>query len=458
MKKLLLSLSLIPHFLSGALPSSSISSGKASYDGNILVLKEKVQLEHALGKMESGAARLEKEGKSDQFSSINLRDDVLISLKSRGKISCASADFDFTKMKGILLPAAGKLIHFQNLHSDLFSLTSERADVELGKESEGLQIMKVNAGGDVHIQYGEDFFLNADNATYLNETVPHLYATPNCTLTHFEDEIHAEKIDLFPESAKVILSSPQGHIKASGFSNGAGLAFSCNRMLWERTPQILTLQGDISIEDAGIGSIRCEEEIELRQKLQNEKWELRTITARGKTKLDYKLDDTPGHTLLCNGLMQLDQARLVLTAKSTHEQPIEYFHEKMQLVADQAQLDYTELQSPKGNQKIEPKQLVLSGSVRLSSIENSLRCALADQFTYDLEQDRMILSVSNGNNVLFWDEEQGLSVSAREVHIKPGEKGGNIKGVGNVRFTFSSTENDMLKKTFPFYRTKGNTP
>ncbi len=64
----------------------------------------------------------------------------------------------------------------------------------------------------------------------------------------------------------------------------------------------------------------------------------------------------------------------------------------------------------------------------------------------------MVLSSKTGSNVLFWDKEQQLSISAREVHIARVDKKETIKGVGNVRFSFSSTESDLLKKLFPFYK------
>ena len=83
-----------------------------------------------------------------------------------------------------------------------------------------------------------------------------------------------------------------------------------------------------------------------------------------------------------------------------------------------------------------------------------LRCAVADQFAYYPETETMILSAQNGESVLFWDDTQQLSISAREVHLSRDEKGENIKGVGNVRFAFSTIENELLKKLFPFYQPK----
>ncbi len=441
---------ILPLLLTAQITTSSISSKKASYDGNALVLNGNVSLDHTLGKLQSSSARLQKEGKEGPFSLIFLRDDVLITLKNRGKISCATADFDFNAMKGKLIPALGKAIHFTNLHADLLSLSSQEAEIEFANDSDSIKISKIQANGVVHAQYGYDFFLHADSALYSNETIPYVSASPNCKLTHKGDQITADKVEFFPDSSKIIFSTPKGNVKPSAFSDQEGIRFSCNKMIWEKAPQLLTLLGDVSVHDESIGDIHCDDEVELMQHQQEGKWILSSVTTKGKTELSYQLNADFKHLLVCYGRMHLDQKKLLLTLESTKEKPIEYFHDKMKLCADYAQLDYIQ-----GEQKVLPQCLSLTGNVRLSAEQNEKRCALADQFHYYPAEEKMILSSKDGSHVLFWDEQQQLTVSAREVHISRINKKDNIKGVGNVRFAFSSAENDLMKKLFPFYRPKG---
>ena len=62
-----------------------------------------------------------------------------------------------------------------------------------------------------------------------------------------------KKIELFPDSSKVVLSSPTGKLQPSAFSKNDGVQFSCDKLIWERAPQVLTLRGNITVIDEGIG-------------------------------------------------------------------------------------------------------------------------------------------------------------------------------------------------------------
>lgn len=444
---------LIPAAIHAEITNSSISSENASYDGNALILRGSVKLDHALGQLTSGYARLSKELEEGPFTAVHLRDNVLISLKNRGKILCGKADFDFNALKGTLIPKPGDMVRFVNFHSGPLSLASREADIEFSRDDSNLKVAKIEAKNTVQLTYGKDFFLEADTATFSNTKTPYVWASPHCTLTHFEDKIEANRVEVLPDSAKVILSTPSGKLHPSAFSQGNDVQFSCDKLIWEKAPQTLTLKGDVSVFEEGVGDIHCDDEVELRQKEENGKWLLSSITAKGKTELTYKLDVDFVHLLKCYGKMQLDQDRLVLNVTSPPEKPIEYFHDQMKLIADTAELKYEQL-----GRNITAKQLQLTDNIQLSSLQDSNRCAVADKFNFFPEEKKIILSANPGNNVLFWDREQDLSISAKEVHITRTEKGEKIKGVGNVRFAFSSAENALLKKLFPFYHPTGERP
>lgn len=429
-------------FLNTEIASSSISSERAIYDGNALVLKGAVSLQHSLGEMQSGSARLIRQSETGGFSSVHLKDAVHIHLKNRGQILCDQADFDFDQLKGKLTPKRGDSIRFENLCSSLVSLTSKEADIEFGKKDDSLTVAKIEANRAVHVQYKDDFFLDADSATFSNTKTPYIWASPNCVLTHWRDKIEADRVEVLPESEKVILTAPTGMLTDSG------IAFSCNKLIWEQTPQILTMKGNVSICDSAVGDMVCEDEVEFKQHCQDGKWLVNRITSKGKTELNYNLDENFLHLLICYGQMQLDHDRLILTLESPPEQPLEYYHDKMKLSANHAEMSYRSEEGP-----ITPEKLLLCGNIELTSPGDSSRCALADNFSYFPEEKRMILSSKSGN-VLFWDQKQDLKISAREVHITQTERGENIKGIGSVRFAFSSTENELLKKMFPFYEIK----
>lgn len=430
-------------FLNTEIASSSISSERATYDGNALVLKGAVCLQHSLGEMQSGNARLIRQSEAGGFSRVHLKDAVHIHLKNRGQILCEQADFDFDQLKGKLIPKRGNSIRFENLCSSLVSLASKEADIEFAKKDDSLTVAKIEANRAVHVQYKDDFFLTADSATFSNTKTPYIWASPNCVLTHCSDQIEADRVEVLPESEKVILTSPTGILTDSA------IAFSCNKLIWEQTPQILTMKGNVAISDSAVGDMICEDEVEFKQHYKEGKWLVNRITSKGKTELNYNLNESFLHLLICYGQMQLDHDRLILTLESPSEQPLEYYHDKMKLIANHAEMSYSNEEGP-----IIPEKLLLCGNIELTSPGDSSRCALADNFSYFPEERRMVLSSKKGN-VLFWDQKQDLKISAKEVHITQSERGENIKGIGSVRFAFSSTENELLRKMFPFYVVKG---
>lgn len=432
--------------------TSSISSTKALYDGNILVLSGNVELDHSLGKMQSGAARLEKEEPDAPFSSIHLSKGVRIALKTSSEISCESADLDFKSLIGKLFPKSGERIYFSHLTKTPFSLSSKTAEVEFTKLAEDIKVAKIKATDNVHIQYGTDFVLSADHAVYSEEEAPCISAYSHCVLSHSEDRVESEKMEFFPQTSETMLHSPKGNLKHSIFSGSHDIVFSCNHLTWQDLSHSLLLQGDVWIQDKELGDIRCDEEIELQQKQVDGKWILNTIVAKGKTQLNYQLAADFPHFLICYGTLRLDHERLVLTLEKSPDKPIEYYHDEMKMQADQAQMDYTQESGV-----IHPKELLLSGNVRLTTETDTetTRCAIADRFSYFPEEDKIVLSSTQGKNVLFWDSQKDLSISATEVHILRLPEGTNIKGVGNVRFAFSTLENSILKKLFPFYKSRG---
>jgi hypothetical protein len=89
---------------SGVVDSGTISSEGASYDGNALILKGQVLLDHGLGKMQAEEAILQKQevGKDFPFSLIHLEKEVVLKLSQNGELKCEKADLDFGSLKGML--------------------------------------------------------------------------------------------------------------------------------------------------------------------------------------------------------------------------------------------------------------------------------------------------------------------------------------------------------------------
>jgi len=426
-----------------SIPTSSLSSESASYDGNALVLHGNVQLTHTLGEMQANFARLVRKEKNDTLSSIHLKKDVIIELKNRGKIVCDRADFDFEKLEGKLLPKPGQSIELTEFPSNL-SLSANGATLTLLENHDSFTIKELIATDQVHIHYGPDFALEMMSASYREDPIAHIQINTPCTLTHYKDIMNAENAKLFCETPKAIFKSVEGNFPSLAFSKGDDLLMRCDTLIWEQQPKTFSLIGNICIEEEGVLSIFCEERATFHQK-EEEVFHLQT---KGKTRVNYILDKLHTHRLACEDGMEIDQNLKTLTMQGSEKAPIVYFYDAMQLTADFAKLYYFEKKP-----QFSPKKLHLKRNIRLFTDESTRRCAIAEEFLYFPQEKKAILKAGE-ENVLFWDESQELSISAKEVHITQTEKGETIKGVGNVRFAFSSIENELLKRLFPFYTSK----
>ena len=125
-----------------------------------------------------------------------------------------------------------------------------------------------------------------------------------------------------------------------------------------------------------------------------------------------------------------------------------YEEEEIAIFADSASLEYSI-----ANDTLQPASLSLKGNIRLFSHDPQKppRCGAADRLTYSLTTRTLILSANPGKKVLFWDEVQGMHLSAPEVHITfdPQTKQQNVKGIGAVQFSFTPDEQNKLMQLFP---------
>ena len=120
----------------------------------------------------------------------------------------------------------------------------------------------------------------------------------------------------------------------------------------------------------------------------------------------------------------------------------------MAFYADHAALEY----SVEGD-VMQPSLLTLKGNIRLFSHDplKPPRFGSADRLTYSLTTRTLILSANPGKKVLFWDETQGMHLSAPEVHIvyDSEKKEQSVKGIGAVQFSFTPEEQNRLLALFP---------
>jgi hypothetical protein len=477
---LILLLLLCSTLFGNTLSETALSSSSANFDGNTLHLSGNVVLDHGLGTMRAQEADLERQssGKDFPFSSIRLRKEVLLSLKESAKLQCESADLDFAALKGVLTaPTDGKVIYTDALKRK----KGEKTELQLLSSSVELTLSPIGHDGkktdytvdsilakqDVTIEYAKNFFLEAGSALYRKvdatakefqgwiTAYPKDEQTP-CTLTHGQDKIDADSIEIDLLRSRLLLAHPRGTFFSPLLpGQKEAISFSCDTLMWDQAKNQLLLSGAVKIDEKILGSLTTTGEIELVQTGDKKGSFLKTIRSKGETTMRY--DDKDGeteHTLVCHGPFNLDRQRLVATLESPEVEgsvpeslQIFYQTQAIAVFADKARLEYAKVDG-----SVQPVALSLSGHIRLLSHDpkKPKRCALADRISYAPSTRTLILAADPGKKVLFSDDAKSLRMSAQEIHITQDENTLQevVKGVGAVQFTLTDDEHLRLKKIF----------
>lgn len=469
-----------------AIPESgSLSSADASYDGNSLVLTGHVVLDHGLGKMTAEEASLQRQeaGKDFPFSLIQLRKDVLLALKNSAQISCGSADLDFTALKGVLHPSENsKVVYSDQIKKKkggetvALKLSGQLVELNFSKQSHDgkkteYEVQNILAKDDVVINYADTFELSAGQALYRKELANDkssrrefqgtLSAYPKegsqCHLSHQGDLIDADMIDLDLLNSRLSLLHPKGLLATAALPHlqKGEMRFQSDHLYWDQNKNTLTLKGHIFVDEAAIGAFNAQDELQIVQTTVKGKTVLKAINAQGPASLVYKDAHNHSHKLISQGSVNLDRDKLRATVDSPEtdgvialEKQLYYEEEEIAIYADNAALEYSVV-----NDALQPSSLTLKGNIRLFSHDpqKPVRCGLADRLTYSLTTRTLILSANPGKKVLFWDEVQGMHLSAPEVHITydAETKQQQVKGIGAVQFSFTPDEQNKLMQIFP---------
>lgn len=464
----------------------SLSSTEANYDGNALVLKGHVVLDHGLGKMMAEEASLQRQetGKEFPFSSIQLRRDVKLALHQSAQILCEEANLDFTALKGTLLPSVNQKVVYTDrinrkkggppvsllLSSNSLELNFCRRPLDDKKTEYDIETLL--AQDDVVIEYLDQFHLFAHKALYRKEleltnktskkefqgiiTAYPKEGGAQCKLVYKEQEISSDMVDIDLVHSKLSLLHPHGSLPTSLTSTpSASLRFQSDYLYWDYNKQLLTLKGKITIEEASMGLLETQEELQLHLNTVNGKTDLNKILTQGFSTLKYTDSNHYSHRLSTHGSIQVDREKLRASIESPEKEGIVSEHKQLcyegdtfTVFSDSAVIDYSIDDS-----QMLPSMITLKGNIRLSSHDPKAhkRLGCADRLSYSATTRTFILSANPGKKVLFWDDVQGMHLSAPEVHITTDPVTGEqqVKGIGAVQFSFTSEEQNKLQKLFP---------
>ncbi len=448
-----------------AVDAGTISSSNASYDGNALILKGQVLLDHGLGKMQAEEAILQKQevGKDFPFSLIHLEKDVHLKLNQNGELKCEKADLDFGSLKGFLTSSRRvsytDTIKRRKGKSPSFQLVSSAIDLQFLKKTDqpkvSYDVEDVLARENVELSYADGFTLFTDAILYKKELVnpatnefqSHLSSQgkQKCKLVHQADTIEADSFNLDILHTRLVMINPQGILPS--IANGE-VRFNAESLLWNHEQNTLVLKGNPTVKEPNLGTIVSDKEVYLFQKDKS----LVGFKSLGNTTLTY----LNSHQLVSHGILSFDRERKLGTVESPmvngvvpEELQLSYKEGEMSILADKAHIEYTE-----ENGAFQPISVSLKGQVKIASAgDKPSRYGLADRLTYSPTTRTFILGADPGKKVLFVNNEENIRISAQEVHITqdPTTKKQSVKGLGNVQLALSTEEQLSLNKYFGKY-------
>lgn len=466
-----------------------VESANADYSDEKVVLTGNVIAKHSLGNLYAK--------KMTMASPILLLDgDVLIELSEGGQLSCGKADINYERLNGSFFGSDphGEVIYTDGqLYSDLpkknskapltsFNMRSRQMQMELIAQNEKSLVKysmgKINAEGSVEVNYNNDFTSFSDQAQYqrsLDKTSSSSAAVSRlkgfitlkmndphdlCTVNHRNgDKIQSQDIQIDTLKRNLAFTKAKGVIISRSDKADDSIEFVANRLLWESTPQLLTLSGDVMIDQSGIGRLHTDYDVKIKQQIVNGKKEVKTIACSQDTVLSYlTAQDKGSHTLTCYGALLADHEQM----KTVMESPFEsdgkvpegmqvHFEDSFgEILADKATIDYSRVDN-----KIDLAKITLEGNVKLYNKKvkgdnPSQQYALADTVTYFPQTSETILSSNKKNRVLFFDEVNHIQVSAPALKIQRDKETNKdtFQGMGDVRFNFIENEYEQLKQLF----------
>lgn len=466
-----------------------LNSDLADYDGKKITLSGNTIIDHELGNMAAGQIVLTPHHgqKKLRFAALDMYDRVKIVFRDGGELNCAFAHIDALEGKGKFLgnpqqeyviyseSRSGKggqitpiVVKSREMEVYLDGYDSNKENVE---DPVSRSISKITAQDNVTVNYNHDIIALADCAVYErgSDTSPGVVLmnanepTGICSVTNCAgDIIYAAQIRIDPAARILTFLAPKGKIHAPAEKKKTShIDFSSEEMVWNELNDCLMLQGQIMINQEGIGQIVNNNKVNIyRYGLGRRKY-LKRIDSPGETVLKYA-DKSNGawHTLTSYGSLCVDHENLQTILESPRgingevlEDKQVYFEDRLgEIYADRAVISYDYI-----NHAIVPAKLTLTGNVKILNRTAAdeqdrgkfLQYALTDHLEYFPLKNKMHLK-GNGHRVLFFDKANNVKVSAPALRIlrDPDSKKDSIQGFGDVRFSFIEEELEELRKHF----------
>jgi hypothetical protein len=424
-----------------------ISADNIVFNKNNLHFENGFYLEHSFGKIFAKKANFTN-FKKGTFFNFTLTDGVKLITNNNGTLTSDNADFDSVSSK--IRFYSNNYVNFDDqIKKKNINIRSKEVECLLNTKN----CAKINIEDIYSISFLEDvlttieskFKIYSDKAVFENkENASNIYLYPKenkfCLFTYEDSEINTPFAKLDLNNSDLIFDHPNGTIK-NLLKKQNIVCFSSDKLIWHNFENSLLLTDNVQIIDSQFGII-LSDEVEIVKKIKENA--IKKIITRKNTTINF-FSKTKAN-LTTKGIIELDHEKKQISAFSLKKQNQDLIYEdsNVYITAKKAKLNY--------NLDKTIQNITLENDVRFiyQKDKNSLGYGIADKVEYfPIEKTIKLMSEAN-KKVLFWQKDNSLKLSANEIHINQKEKN-DIKGLGDVRFTFNLEEENLINEIFSKY-------
>lgn len=471
----------------------SVDAAHVNYDGKIMTLKGNAVVDHCLGHMAAEHMTLSEttSSKKGQFNHLELDDQVCLTFKEGGTLTCAKATLDYPTLLGNFSSAPGQpfVVYRENCKAKdekmaCLMVQSRRMSIHLASDfqSNPVQnsIAEITADEHVTVNYNQEFAADADHAVY-HRLDPLVNLSKKgfsglitmrsaeeggslCKITNISgDIIQATEVNIDTNTNKLTFNFPIGIIQSvQKDALNSRVDFTADLLIWDDHLGSMTLKGNVDVYQEGIGNLKNKGEVQIFQHALEGKRSLKAIESQGETVISYKdIQGNINHSLTCFGPMKVDHVKMETKLYSPKEPDGTILEEKQvffedargDIYADNALIQYKIEEGA-----LKPSKIILAGHVKISnrlvavadSNQTVLQYVLADRVVFYPDTKEMLFKASKGKRVLFFDKVNTIELSAPAIKIirDKATKKESIQGIGDVRFSFVEHEFEQLRKRF----------
>ncbi|MCH9631332.1 MAG: hypothetical protein S4CHLAM37_13540 [Chlamydiia bacterium] len=405
------------------------------------------------------------------FCRAELLNEVFLDFGNNVHLSCQRANIDLTKLNGTLGSHKSPIIYTDLLGQQKVPLEihGKKGYFEMIKSEEprflypcDLKLLKIF--DDVFVKYGNHMTLFAKAAhfqKYSANSARYIKAfgddTGKAKFVHFKDHVFADEMILDLCTNNISMENIHGSLCSSYFAQKQETScdVTADHLHWDHKNHLITLNGKISIIDKILGSVDAEDTVKIQEIKQYGHFVIHSITCSGPCQINsFDTLQKEEQSIWCCGKLLFDRDSLSLVASCPKGAKIDqqtlYKNKSLFIYSDFASVDYK-----LRDMKFAAHSIHFKGSVKILAEDATrpLRFGFANEVTLNPTTQETTLRAKKGEKVLFWNEEENLRISADEIFVSFDEKlkKEKIQGVGNVRFTFNSEEEDNFKEIFPKY-------